>query len=265
MCALRRKNLLIDKRVDSATIITCVMKLACLVLLLSVPLLAAHPILIVSDGAPTRILAVQLKGQGIESETVTDDTMPAKLSAYPAVLLFLHKVLKAETVKASIDYANAGGKLIVLHHSISSQKRQNPDWLKFLGISLPEGDVAQGGYKYYEGITLTIVNLGPKEWITTHGVHWDARAEYKGEDRDSFDLPDTEVYLNHVLDGPHTMLLGLKFHDQKSGKTYEQDSAGWYKKAGKGWVMYFMAGHTGREFENPAYAQILTNAVNFKR
>ena len=28
--------------------------------------------------------------------------------------------------------------------------------------------------------------------------------------------------------------------------------------------MYFMAGHSGKEFDDPAYAQILTNAVNFK-
>jgi type 1 glutamine amidotransferase len=43
-----------------------------------------------------------------------------------------------------------------------------------------------------------------------------------------------------------------------------QDRAGWYKPAGKGWVMYFMAGHSVRDLENPAYAQILVNAVAYQ-
>ena len=43
-----------------------------------------------------------------------------------------------------------------------------------------------------------------------------------------------------------------------------QDRAAWYKKAGKGIIFYFMPGHSAKEFENPAYAQILVNAVTFK-
>src|ERR1700730_16386771 len=114
------------------------MKLAQIILLAALPLFAAKPILIVSDGAPMRILAVQLKSHGLESEVVADDTMPAKLASYPAVIVYLHKVLTPASVKAFIDYADSGGKLIVLHHSISTQKRQNPDWMSFLGVSLPE-------------------------------------------------------------------------------------------------------------------------------
>jgi hypothetical protein len=232
--------------------------------LLCYPLLAAKSVLIVSDGVPSQILAVQLKTHGIPSETVGQEPMPAKLAAYPAVLVYIHGVLSESAEKAFIDYANSGGKLIVLHHSISSQKRQNPAWLQFLGVALPEGDVAQGGYKYYDPVPLTLVNLAPKEWITTHDVHWESKAEYRGEDRDAIELPATEVYVNHVLNGAHTILLGLKFVDKKSGATYIQDTAGWYKKSGKGWVMYFMAGHSGKEFDDPAYAQILVNAVTFR-
>jgi Trehalose utilisation len=240
------------------------MKLPILLTLFCSSLWAAKPVLIISDGAPIRILAVQLKAHGIDSETVSEDAIPTKLSSYPAVLVYLHKVLAEPAEKAFIAYANSGGKLIVLHHSISSQKRQNPAWLDFLGVKLPEGDVAQGGYKYYDPVNLTLVNLAPKDWITTHDVRWTSRAEYRGEDRDAIELPATEVYLNHVLDGPRTVLLGLKFREDKSGVTYQQDTAGWYKKAGKGWVMYFMAGHSGKEFEDPVYAQILVNAVNYR-
>jgi hypothetical protein len=225
---------------------------------------AAKSVLIVSDGVPVQILAVQLKAHGINSDTVSQESMPAKLAGYPAVLVYIHAALSESAEKAFIDYANSGGKLIVLHHSISSQKKQNPAWMQFLGVSLPEGDVTQGGYKYYDPVPLTLVNLAPKDWITTHDVRWDSRAEYRGEDRDSIELPATEVYVNHVLSGQRTILLGLKFAEKKSGVTYMQDTAGWYKKAGKGWVLYFMAGHTGKEFEDPVYAQILTNAVNFR-
>ena len=240
------------------------MKLLFLFSLLCYPLLAAKSVLIVSDGVPVQILAVQLKAHGINSDTVRQESMPAKLAGYPAVLVYIHAALSESAEKAFIDYANSGGKLIVLHHSISSQKRQNPAWMQFLGVSLPEGDVTQGGYKYFDPVPLAVVNVAPKEWVTTHDVRWESRAEYRGEDRDAIEFPATEVYVNHVLSGQHTILLGLKFVDQKSGVTYVQETAGWYKKAGKGWVMYFMAGHSGKEFEDPAYAQILTNAVNFK-
>jgi hypothetical protein len=240
------------------------LKLLLLFSLVIYPLLGAKSVLIVSDGVPVQILAVQFKAHGINSETVTPQSMPTKLGAYPAVLVYIHGILSESAEKAFIDYANSGGKLIVLHHSISSQKRQNPAWMQFLGVSLPEGDVTQGGYKFYDPVPLTLVNLAPKDWITTHDVHWESRAEYRGEDRDAIEFPATEVYLNHVLTGQHTILLGLKFVDKKSGATYVQDTAGWYKKAAKGWVMYFMAGHSGKEFDDPAYAQILTNALNFR-
>jgi len=225
---------------------------------------AAKPVLIVSDGAPIRILAVELKSRGIDSQTVTADEIPAKLSTFPAVLVYVHEVLPDALEKSLIAYANGGGKLIVLHHSISSQKRKNPAWLDFLGVKLPEGDVTQGGYKYYDPVNLTIVNLAPSNWITTHDVHWPDRASFRGEDRDAIVLPATEVYVNHTLEGSRTILLGFKCREEKSGATFEQDTAGWLKKTGKGWTMYFMAGHSGKEFEDPAYAQILANAVNYK-
>jgi type 1 glutamine amidotransferase len=58
--------------------------------------------------------------------------------------------------------------------------------------------------------------------------------------------------------------LGIKVREPKSGTLYMQDSGGWYKKTDRGSVFYFMAGHTGHEFENPAYSQILVNTVSFK-
>jgi type 1 glutamine amidotransferase len=81
--------------------------------------------------------------------------------------------------------------------------------------------------------------------------------------RPAFTIPETEVYLNHVLTGPRTPLLALQYTDPKSGRVYFQEDAGWYKSTGKGMVFYFMAGHHARDFEVPAYAQILANAIVF--
>jgi type 1 glutamine amidotransferase len=67
--------------------------------------------------------------------------------------------------------------------------------------------------------------------------------------------------VNHVLSGPRTILLGLRYEHKESGKLYTQDIAGWQKPLGKGQVFYFMPGHKPADFDNPTYAQILTNAV----
>src|SRR5260370_39426479 len=93
----------------------------CAFLLFVCPIFAAKSVLIVSDGVPIRILAAQLKSRGIDSEIVTEDRMPAKLASYPAVIVYLHNVLAESAEKAFIAYANRGGNLIVLDHSIISQ------------------------------------------------------------------------------------------------------------------------------------------------
>ena len=72
------------------------------------------------------------------------------------------------------------------------------------------------------------------------------------------------MYLNHVFTGERTILLSIKFQDSKTGTLFQQDTGGWIKRAGKGTVFYFMAGHGVKDFESPAYAQIVVNAVNFK-
>jgi type 1 glutamine amidotransferase len=72
-----------------------------------------------------------------------------------------------------------------------------------------------------------------------------------------------QVYLNHVLTGPHTVLLGLRYTDP-TGKVWMQGHAGWVRQAGKGTVAYFLPGHSALDFEDPAYARIVLNAVIWK-
>jgi len=240
-------------------------------LLLPIALLGAGPVLIVADEIPAmEVLAAKLKaGAGVESQIVTQENMPAKLDSFPVVLVYIHERIGEPAERAFIEYAEGGGRLILLHHSISSGKRRNKFWFPFLKIALPETPFEQGGYRWIEGVTLEVVNLAPQEFITSHKVAYPLRVAYRStesaeQQRAGFHLEDTEVYLNHVFHGPRTLLLGFKYTDAKTGTTCMQDRAGWYMKAGRGLVMYFMPGHTVHEFENPVYAQILVNAVTFK-
>jgi hypothetical protein len=235
--------------------------LACLLLLACAGLPAAQGgVLIVADEIPAmEVLAKRLAPAA--ATIVQQPDLPADLRPFDAVVVYVHRNLDPAVEKASIDYANAGGRLVLLHHTISSGKRKNRDWFPFLGVTLAEGDVSQGGYKWIEGVDWEMVNLAPGSEITTGGVAWPASVEYKGSARPGVTVAHSEVYLNHHLTGPRTVLLGLKFRDPKTGVLYEQDTAGWYRRAGKGWVMYFMAGHSVEEFHNPVYARILANAL----
>lgn len=233
----------------------------------------AAEVLIVADEFPAmRILADQLKaGAKAQSLVLAQTNLPPDLTDFAAVIVYIHGKLNAGPEKAFIEYANQGGKLILLHHSISSGKAANKTWFPFLGVTLPKGEVDQGGYKWIEGVTLEIVNLAPDHFITTNKVTYSQRSAYVSSNSGgvekmvpSFTLKESEVYLNHTWSGPRAVLLGLKYTDAKSGKTYMQDRAGWYKPAGKGWIFYFMPGHSAKDFENPAYGQIVVNAFLFK-
>lgn len=240
--------------------------------LLSSSTLTAAEVLIVADEFPAmEILAQRLKqDEGVASKIVKQDEMPAELGKFSAVVVYVHKKLADAPAKAMVDYTNAGGKLVALHHSISSGKRENKHWLPFLGMDLPKADVEQGGYKWIEGVKLQIVNVAPDHFITTHKVSYEARTAYCSADtrdekqRPCFTLEDSEVYLNHTFTGPRTALLGLKYTDAKSGKTWMQDRAGWLKPSGKGWIVYLMPGHRAEEFHHPAYSRIVLNAIIFK-
>lgn len=227
-------------------------------------------VLIVADEIPAmELLAGKLKAEEkVTSQIVLQTAMPADLSGFSAVIVYIHKGLNEPAERAMIDYTNAGGKLVALHHSISSGKRKNKGWFPFLGVTLAEGDVNAGGYKWKEGVTLNIVNLAPDHFITSHKVQYPANFRFAlGAEPEKqvpgFTLEDSEVYLNHVLTGPHTLLLGLRYTDE-TGKVWMQGHAGWVRPSGKGWIIYLMSGHSARDFENPAYARIVTNAVAWK-
>jgi hypothetical protein len=241
-------------------------KAALLLILLAPALFAAGNVLIVADEFPAmETLARKLKAaEGLESRIVKQTELPASLGDYSAVIVYIHMGLDEPAEKALVQYAEAGGRLVLLHHSISSGKRTNRYWFPFLGIELPAKPYPEGGYKYYEGIEMDVVNLAPGHFITSRKIEWPKQAAWEGRPHPAVALDETEVYLNHVLTGARTTLLGIEFTDKTLGRSYAQASGGWYKPAGKGWVFYFMPGHSAHEFENPVYSQIVANALVFQ-
>lgn len=225
--------------------------------------LHAEDVLIVADEIPAmETLAKHWADKAhLSSKIVRQNEMPESLKPYRAVAVYIHKEIDAGPEHAMLDYTRAGGKLILLHHSISSGKRKNQDWLPYFQITLPTTKFEEGGYKYFDPATFEVVNIAPGNPITTHDVHYDHKVKYEGKELDAFTAADTEVYLNHQFDGPRTKLLGIQYTEPKSGKMFEQDTAGWEMKRDKGTVFYFMVGHKASDFDIPQYVQILTNAL----
>jgi Trehalose utilisation len=236
-----------------------------LALLSCLPLAAVTDVLMVADEIPAmEVLSKQLQTRiGVTSTICTQEKMPTDLAQYKVVMVYIHKSIGEWAELAFIAYAKGGGKLFLLHHSISSGKRENKEWFPFLDISLPNKPYAEGGYKYFDPADFDVVNLAPKHYITTHKVKFPDKVMYEGKMKPAFGVTETEVYLNHVFSGPRTTLLGIKYTDKTTGKVYEQPTAAWYRPADKGMVFYFMVGHKASDWDNPVYAQIVANAVSF--
>lgn len=225
--------------------------------------------LFVADEFPAmETVAARLRAvEGWSGRVVWQTNLPPDLTEFDAVAVYIHRGLNPAAERAFIGYTEAGGKLVVLHHSISSGKRQNKDWFRFLGVALPEGDVDAGGYKWIEGVRQQVVNLAPDHFITTRGVQYPERVAFPRaaggapELRPGFTLTNSEVYLNHVLTGPRTLLLGFSYTDAVSGRTYAQKHAGWCKPAGKGWIVYLQPGHGAEDINHPTFQRILLNAL----
>jgi len=234
---------------------------------------AQGKVLIVADEFPAmEAVANRLKSEErIESTIISQKDLSSSLDSYEAIIVYIHGALSEKAENAFIDYTKAGGKLVLLHHSISSGKRKNAHWFSFLGVSLPEGDLAHGGYKWIEGVTFDLLNLQPNHFIMTNKVVYPQQTSCPdfgdspgNRQLASFRLERTEVYLNHVHTQPRTLLMGLKYIDAPSGKTYIHDRAGWLKTTGQGTIIYFMPGHTKQDFENAVYGRIVVNAVIYK-
>jgi hypothetical protein len=245
------------------------------------------------SGGQTRVLIIQdelpqmevlsdflsKQGENIAIQIVDQDHLPGSGSDYDAVILYIHRKLFEDTEKWIIDYTNKGGRLICLHHSISSGKAGNRDYFPFLGIRLDgtdkpgDAELPGEGYAFVEPVPLTIVNLNDQHYVTSHNIEWGEEIAYRPSDAQSdrqqfpsLSLPESEVYLNHKFtDGlEKTILLGVKFLDARNNMLFMQDRAGWYKKSGKGEIFYFMPGHSSLDFQNRNYSQMILNAIQYE-
>lgn len=232
-------------------------------------------ILIVADEWPQmEILEKYLVSAGGLSVTkVEQNEFPEELSNFYACISFIHRAMEPQIAMALIEYTRAGGRMMVLHHGISSAKRKVPEWMDFLGMSLPTQDEDPDHFYYWrQGVSFHLVNLQPNHYITSHQVEYPARIHYRSSDTPSmeveypaFELTGTEVFVNHAFkDGREkTVLFGFLFQHPETGQVYMQDRSGWYKPYGQGWVFYFQPGHANHDMTD-RYMRILLNALEWK-
>jgi type 1 glutamine amidotransferase len=235
----------------------------------------ADSVLIVADEWPQmELLGNYLHDKGgYDIEKVEQDDMPDDLSGYAGVFEFVHGDLKDGPAQALMDYAENGGRLIVVHHGISSAKKKTKGWLPFVGIELDRAKDAEHQYSWVHGVDFTLVNLNPNHYITSHNVEYHKTIEYQSSDQPSrsarlpaIEFRNTEVFLNHQFtDGREkTVLFGFRYQDPKTRKVYMQDRSGWLKRVGRGYAFYFHPGHTVSDFENAQYCQIIMNCLTWK-
>jgi hypothetical protein len=246
----------------------------CFVLVLGVSPAKTPKVLIIQDELPQmQVLAKFLRQEGKLSVTITDQpSSPDDLSAYGAVIVFVHRDLHERTEESIIEYTGNGGKLICLHHSISSKKAQNKFYFDFLDVRLDKGPMETGGYKW-KNSGWSLVNLNSQHFITNSNVKWDQKLVYTPSDYPSSEgtYPvitfgdDSEVFVNHkFIDGREkTVLCGIIYRDAETGKTYMQDRGAWLKKHGNGTIVYFMPGHAVSDYENKNVTQIILNAIKW--
>ena len=239
-------------------------------------------VLIVQDEMPAlEVLVAFLRDQGKLNVQIVDQAgFPQDLSPFGVVIGYLHRGLEESVEVAIIEYTKQGGRYIALHHSISSGKAQNKYYFDFLGIQLDHPKQSKypvkpgEGYGWVEGedIVLTLVNLNPGHYITSHRVAWDKAVPYRSSDGPSvakpcpsIALPDSEVYMNHKFtDGRQkTVLCGFKFLDKRNNTLFMQDRAVWLKPYGKGSIIYLMPGHKPSDYKNPNISQMILNAIQW--
>ncbi len=120
-------------------------------------------VLIIQDELPQiEVLAPYLQQEGALEVTVVDQAaLPDNFAIYKAIVLFIHGELERQTETRVIQYTREGGRLVVLHHSISSGKAENPYYFDFLGIHLSDPGNSSGP-----------VAAGRRLWLEASGIGW---------------------------------------------------------------------------------------------
>lgn len=233
---------------------------------------AAPKIYLVHDeAAPMERLAAYLTRSGHPASAEDQPAFKRHMRSLrpEAVFMYVHGDFDPDIEDYLIEYAQRGGRLIVLHHGMASGKMRSRRWMPFLGVRIvtaPDPNqwaVLRGDFH--------LVNLNPGHYVTAHQVRYPETVAYTPSDAPSAEqnlpsirIPDTEIFLNQIFtDGrAKTVLFGFKA--EVGGRIHMQDRAGWLMPAGRGHVFYFQPGHQARDFDHPVYARILLNAVEWK-
>lgn len=115
-----------------------------------------------------------------------------------------------------------------------------------------------------------MVNLNPGHFITSNDIAYDSRIPYLSSNApsdtavfDAISLGDTELLKEQIFidRAEKVVLFGYKVTDSHNGAIYAADRAGWYKKARKGYLFYFVAGHSAKDFKNANFSQAILNCL----
>ena len=231
-------------------------------------------VIVADERKPMAVLAEFLRTEGkFDVACVEPKDLAPDLSGCAAALMYIHGAMDARTEKILVDYARAGGRLVILHHGIASARLKNPEWLRLTGIHIPARDDPKHPWRVIDGVTFTVVNLRPTHHITSHRVTWDRTVDFQVPDEGiaagkypALDLPNTEIYLNQQFtDGrAKTVLLGSRVVDPATGEAILQARSGWVKPAAKGWVFYLKPGHSEADFRNRNYSQMVLNCLTWR-
>ncbi|MBD3268129.1 hypothetical protein GF373_15810 [bacterium] len=246
-----------------------------MLLALSIPGTAGTVLVVADEFEQMEILKTYMKEHGdYHLELLEQDEFPDTISQeFDGVIEFVHGKLRDDVAKAIIDYTLAGGRTVVLHHGVSSGKKNTKGWYDFLGMELDRAEGAENYYYWMHDVEFYMVNLNPNHFITSHNVKYSHGVSYRPSDAPStmanfagIRFIDSEVFVNHQFtDGREkTVLFGFKFKNPKTSETIMQDRSGWYKPKGDGYVFYFHPGHTVEDFKHENYCQIILNAFEWK-
>lgn len=210
-----------------------------------------------------------------------------------AIITYNKNCYSNTTVSALIEFTQKGGRLIALHHNISSMMMRQPKWLAFAKVQIEKGEHAKYPWSVMEGGDLFLFNLSPNHPITTNNVTFPDSApilETYGMKADAsqwvlthalttvemtkvsqertqpaLKFHESEYFINHVLlPAPERVLLfGEYFIFPKKGKAFISANGGWMLPVGRGKLFYFMPGHSSHDY-NEEYCHIIKNALEFE-
>lgn len=234
------------------------------------------------DHDAMEVLAAFLKQRGgFESQIVPQTAaIPLDWNKFTAVLMYVHDPLAERIELKMLEHMQGGGRVVALHHTIAGGKAANKHLFGFTGMYMPGGGTESAtkpttpgaAYAWRNDVTLSIVNVNPGHYITSHDVEWPEEIAYTSSDAPAVQrqypgyTTRGEAYMNHYFtDGREkTVLLGLKYRDDRNGALFMQDRAGWMKPIGRGWLIYLQPGHYIEEFSIPAVRQMILNAVRWQ-